>query len=426
MIFTTRFRAYASSRLSVERDAEGRVWTQLFPLGTWHRSDFPGGKVELTPEFLGQFITSWKAGGSPPLPLDYDHKEDGPASGWIEDLRQSPSGELEGAVKWTDDAAAEIKADKRRYLSPTWSMQHTNRRTGEKGGPWLYGAALLNDPFYDSMPRVAASTGEAERGVDAARKWLKAAIVLHEKHMSGRAPTTGPEGEKSQQQMMDQMMSALAALDSMPPVAASTTPTDPNPQHRSNIMNEEQLKVLRANLGLADNVSVEGILEATAAKSTESTEKLTAAVKQAGDLETKLTAANAEITTLKAAADASAKDRFAEQVAAAIKEAKNEGRAVDTLVATKMFKAASTIEDVRELLATVSKDVPLVTKGDPVKGGALTAADARKTYDAAVDAKVKAGAKYVDAAAITAKEMPEVSALLFGTPGNRSTSTSST
>lgn len=361
MIFTTRFRAYASSRLNVERDAEGRVWTQLFPLGTWHRSDFPGGKVELTPEFLGQFITSWKAGGSPPLPLDYDHKEDGPASGWIEDLRQSPSGELEGAVKWTDDAAAEIKADKRRYLSPTWSMQHTNRRTGEKGGPWLYGAALLNDPFYDSMPRVAAG--------------------------------------------------------------AHADPTH-HPQDRSNTMNEEQLKTLRANLGLAADATIDTILAFKPAADV--SEKLTASVKLTGDLEAKLTAATAEITTLKAAADTSAKERFAEQVAAAIKEAKREGRAVDTLVATKMFKAASTIEDVRELLATVSKDVPLVAKGDPVKGGALTAADARKTYDAAVDAKVKAGAKYVDAAAITAKEMPEVSALLFGTPGNRSTSTSST
>lgn len=347
-----RFKAYASSRLSVERDAEGRVWTQLFPLGVWHRSDFPGGKVELTPKFLAQFITSWKAGGSPPLPLDYDHKEDGPASGWIEDLRQSPTGELEGAVKWTEDAATEIKADKRRYLSPTWAMQHTNRRTGEKGGPWLYGAALLNDPFYDSMPRVAA-------GVNA-------------------------------------------------------EPTH-NPQNRSNTMNEEQLKVLRANLGLADNVSVEGIL---AFKPTPpDTEKLTAAVKLTGDLESKLKASQEELVTLKAAADATAKERFAEQVATAVKEAKLEGRAVDTLVATKMFKAASTIEDVRELLATVGKEVPLTPKGVPVPGeGALTASNARAKYDGLVAAEVAKGTKFTEAARLVAKAHPEISALVFTNP----------
>lgn len=42
--------------------------------------------------------------------------------------------------------------------------------------------------------------------------WLNKAIALHEKHMSGTAPTTGPEGEKSQQKMMQQMRSALEAL----------------------------------------------------------------------------------------------------------------------------------------------------------------------------------------------------------------------
>ena len=62
-----------------------------------------------------------------------------------------------------EPAAAAIKADEKRYLSPTWSMSHANRRTGAKGGPWLYGAALLNDPFYDSMPRVAASDTAARR-----------------------------------------------------------------------------------------------------------------------------------------------------------------------------------------------------------------------------------------------------------------------
>lgn len=42
--------------------------------------------------------------------------------------------------------------------------------------------------------------------------WLKKAIALHEKHMAGTAPTTGKEGKESQQLMMDQMRKALAAL----------------------------------------------------------------------------------------------------------------------------------------------------------------------------------------------------------------------
>lgn len=53
---------------------------------------------------------------------------------------------------------------------------------------------------------------EVDIDIDIARKWLKKAIKLHEAHMAGKAPTTGPDGEKSQQEMMDQMMKALAAL----------------------------------------------------------------------------------------------------------------------------------------------------------------------------------------------------------------------
>ena len=151
------YRANVGLPLGVERDEDGRVWCQLFPLGEWHRADFPNGKLKLTPELLDQFINNWKAGGSPALPVDYNHDEEGPAAGWIEALRLSPDGVLEAAIKWTDAAAEDIKQDKRRYLSPTWAMKHANRRTGELGGPWLYGAALTNTPYYDSMPRVAAS-----------------------------------------------------------------------------------------------------------------------------------------------------------------------------------------------------------------------------------------------------------------------------
>lgn len=339
-----RFKALASSRLSVERDAEGRVWTQLFPLGTWHRSDFPGGKVDLTAQFLASFITSWKAGGSPPLPLDYDHNEKGPASGWIEDLRQSPTGELEGAVKWTDDAAAEIKADKRRYLSPTWSMQHVNRRTGEKGGPWLYGAALLNDPFYDSMPRVAAA-----------------------------APS-------------------------------------PQPEHP---MNEDQLKILRANLGLSATATIDEILQFKL----EGPEKLTAAVKAAVDpLELKLKASQDEVAALKASAETEKTTRFAEQVAALVADGKREGRALDALVATELFKAAKTVDQVKAAIAAVPPTVPLTMKGNPGAPEALTAANARSKYDAIVAEKVKAGVPYRDAARAATAENPDIAKLVFTNP----------
>ena len=46
----------------------------------------------------------------------------------------------------------------------------------------------------------------------AARRYLADAIALHEKHMNGTEPTTGPAGEKSQEEMMRMMQQAYEAL----------------------------------------------------------------------------------------------------------------------------------------------------------------------------------------------------------------------
>ncbi len=58
-----------------------------------------------------------------------------------------------------------------------------------------------------------------DQQVARAISWLKKAITLHEKHMNGTAPTTGPEGEASQKLMMDMMKRALLALDPEEPAA---------------------------------------------------------------------------------------------------------------------------------------------------------------------------------------------------------------
>ena len=46
-----------------------------------------------------------------------------------------------------------------------------------------------------------------------ARASLRQAIARHERHMAGTEPTTGPDGEKSQQKMMDEMREALNGLE---------------------------------------------------------------------------------------------------------------------------------------------------------------------------------------------------------------------
>ena len=56
----------------------------------------------------------------------------------------------------------------------------------------------------------------AEVDIPKAKSALEQAILLHVKHMRGTAPTTGKEGEKSQQAMMDMMLKAWKALGGEP------------------------------------------------------------------------------------------------------------------------------------------------------------------------------------------------------------------
>lgn len=342
-----RFRAYAAFPLGTERDSKGRVWCQLFPLGMWHRADFPGGSLELTPELLGEFVANWKAEGSPALPCDYEHDESGPASGWIEDLRIGASGCLEGAIKWTDDAAADIKADKRRYLSPSWAMQHTNRRTGEKGGPWLYGAALTNTPFFDEMPRVAATA--------------------------------------------------------TPPVAETTQPTPNKEQHMSYAR-------IAAVLGLNANASEDVVVSAAEelkkshASQLEEAGKLKASLVKGTEDTAKLAARNAE---LEADAKKHKEELFTRDFEAAFKAGLDEGRQglpdlKDTLLATA--KAVG-LDAAKKIIAGLPK---VALKASGVGGEGDDSGDALKQFEAHVAEKMKAGLKTADAYRLVSAEHPEL------------------
>ena len=75
----------------------------------------------------------------------------------------------------------------------------------------LVEVSLVTTPSNDRA-KVESIKSLLESEVRTAIRWLRAAIALHERHMSGDAPTTGAAGRRSQQDMMDQMRNALAAL----------------------------------------------------------------------------------------------------------------------------------------------------------------------------------------------------------------------
>lgn len=169
-------------------------WNLLFPRGQWYGANLAplGGSINLTDAVFAEMVNNWKAAGGPPLPIWFNHPDDSDApseerkkaAGWFEDLRIGTDG-LEALTRWTPNARAHIQADEYRYFSPEWAQQHTDRRTGEKRGWWLYGAALLNDPFFNELPRVAAAdsthpTPKEEQMTPEMKKRLCAALGLPE------------------------------------------------------------------------------------------------------------------------------------------------------------------------------------------------------------------------------------------------------
>jgi hypothetical protein len=148
-------------------DAKGpskAVWCQLFVAGTRYRPDFPDGSITFDASFFDAMMANWKtyqAKGGKPLPIDYAHDESGIASGWIQELEMRPGEDGTpvpwGRIEWTDRARAAIQAKELQYLSPTFSCDGWDPTTGQRQGPTLYGAALLNTPFLFDLPRVAAS-----------------------------------------------------------------------------------------------------------------------------------------------------------------------------------------------------------------------------------------------------------------------------
>lgn len=148
-------------------DGVAPKWVQYFPKGDHHRFDFPDGHLVIDDAYCAAVVANWEKSGRHELPIDYFHRGDSNswdglpvaekvAAGWISKLEARGDG-VWGLTKWTDAARARILADELRYVSPTWLVSGTDPKTGKPQGPTLLGAALLNDPFFKEMPRVAAA-----------------------------------------------------------------------------------------------------------------------------------------------------------------------------------------------------------------------------------------------------------------------------
>lgn len=315
-----------------ELDAgDGKKWNVLFPRGTWHGRNLKsiGGSITLDDKMFEEVIANWAAAGKPKLPIRKTHLhlvKDDPALqesfGDLEDFRITAAG-LEALTDWNDDGRALVKSRKFRSWSPEWHPSHEDRRTGEAKGWWLSGTALTNDPFFHTMPPVAATT----------------------------APAAGSS-------------------------------TDPNPNQEQH-MTKEQLQKMALSLGLKADATVEEVLKAQA----EVGVKLAAAETERKALvaTTSPEALNALIATAlepmkveqKKLSDENAKlkaENLAKDVETLIADGKRQGKALEPLRKLIVAAASRSLDEAKELIAGIASTVPLTAAGYDLKTeGMLTA-----------------------------------------------------
>ena len=252
------------------RIVASEAWNLLFPKGEWHGENLRpiGGSIAIDDSMLEEMVANWRSASAPYLPVYKTHAhldEDATATeraelskayGYLTDFRVTAAG-LEAKTEWTPAGKRMVDEGEFAFWSPEWQPKHVDRRTGDVKGWWLSATALCSNPFFDSMPQLAA---------------------------------------------------AQSSPNSMPRVAASAAvaPTS-SPQPKETPMTPELKKRLKMALKCAEECSDEEMvascekMTASIAASVTETASLTAAVKSAVEpMQAQLVAAQAEAATLKA------------------------------------------------------------------------------------------------------------------------------
>lgn len=312
-----------------------KAWNLVFPRGEWHGANLApiGGSITVDDAMLRDVVANWETAGKPPLPVRVTHAhldESDPvkrlelekAVGLLTDMRVTAQG-LEVLTEWNAAGAEAVRGGAWNFWSPEWTPQHQDRQTGEQRGWWLSGVALTNDPFFHTMPAVAASTA---------------------------IPPSSPTGTTTKGKHMNYAKVAAA-------------------------------------LGMPEDSNEEAILaECSKLKAATSTMQasLTAAVAKAvSPLEEQLKAATARVVVIETEKQKAAEALFVRDVNDLIESAKREGFACEPMRASIELVAKSAGLDEAKKLAMSAAKLPMSTKGNGE--GATTVEASLKEYGEALE-----------------------------------------
>lgn len=138
---------------------------QIMRVGTFYDDRY--GKIEITSAHLISMQENFeKKVRGVDIALDFSHKSDGPAAGWIKKLTMSQDGqELWAEIDWTNAGKENLLGKEYRYVSPDFTFSYKDNETLQEFGAVLLGAGLTNRPVIKSMaPAISLQEHKYQEG----------------------------------------------------------------------------------------------------------------------------------------------------------------------------------------------------------------------------------------------------------------------
>jgi phage I-like protein len=136
--------------------AEGEIprHVQVIRAGVYHDPRY--GEFHVTKEMLLSMVKNFNSNILKiDLAIDYSHKSDEEAAGWIKKLSLEQDGtDLWADVDWTPTGKKTLSEKRYRYLSADFTDNYVDNQTLEEFGPTLRGAGLTNRPVVKGMTPV--------------------------------------------------------------------------------------------------------------------------------------------------------------------------------------------------------------------------------------------------------------------------------
>lgn len=138
--------------------------------------------VEVTRQLFSEMIKNFKAGvRGIELMIDYAHRSQEEAAGWIKDLeiidnQELGESELWAVPDWTPTGARTLSDKEYAYLSADFDPAYKDPETGKEHGAVLLGAGLTNRPVIKKMnPVIQLSESELYKENSMTEEEIKAA-----------------------------------------------------------------------------------------------------------------------------------------------------------------------------------------------------------------------------------------------------------